>query len=506
MQFLLDSPPSGGTIAVTTQVVEAGVDISAKTLLTELAPWASLVQRFGRCNRRGEFQDAQVFWTDLPQDKSSQEKVAQPYVLADLLEARKHLEALGDVSVSSLEKKAVPLELQSDHVLRRRDFVDLFDTTPDLSGNDIDTSRFIRGDEDPDVRVFWREVPEHVSRPEPGAAYAAAPTADELCNVPVYEFRSFLRKHLNDIWRWDALEGHWTNVDNEHVFPGQTFLVRATAGGYDPTLGWDSKKSERVQPVDTSVSTPEGYDHDQFSSKSCWQSLAKHGDELCQALQHMVAELNLNQDLVEALLLAARWHDYGKAHLVFQSALPDGAPQHFSAQVVWAKAAGTWKPYERRHFRHELASALAILARPHESLRNLSDEHLSLVAYLAAAHHGKVRLSIRSMPGEAVPPARNQLYARGIWHGDTMPTVDLGGQVIVGQLKLSLEPMRLGRNQFGEPSWAERTLMLRERLGPFRLGYLEALLRAADMRVSRDAVGSAPSCNSVSGYAPETPV
>jgi CRISPR-associated endonuclease/helicase Cas3 len=50
-----------GLIVIATQVVEAGVDISAKTLFTELAPWASLVQRFGRCNRFGEHIEAQVF-------------------------------------------------------------------------------------------------------------------------------------------------------------------------------------------------------------------------------------------------------------------------------------------------------------------------------------------------------------------------------------------------------------------------------------------------------------
>lgn len=43
-----------GGIVVSTQVLEAGMDISASLLLTELAPADSLVQRAGRCNRWGE--------------------------------------------------------------------------------------------------------------------------------------------------------------------------------------------------------------------------------------------------------------------------------------------------------------------------------------------------------------------------------------------------------------------------------------------------------------------
>ncbi|MCA9536099.1 MAG: hypothetical protein KC593_20575, partial [Myxococcales bacterium] len=45
--------PGVDRIIVATQVVEAGVDISATTLITQLAPWASMVQRFGRCARYG---------------------------------------------------------------------------------------------------------------------------------------------------------------------------------------------------------------------------------------------------------------------------------------------------------------------------------------------------------------------------------------------------------------------------------------------------------------------
>ena len=49
-------------IIVSTQVLEAGVDLSVRTLVTELAPWASMVQRFGRCNRGAEFGRADIIW------------------------------------------------------------------------------------------------------------------------------------------------------------------------------------------------------------------------------------------------------------------------------------------------------------------------------------------------------------------------------------------------------------------------------------------------------------
>jgi len=285
------------------------------------------------------------------------------------------------------------------------------------------------------------------------------------------------------------MEERWVNVDDEHVFPGQTFLIRASAGGYNAEIGWDGKEKEAVTPIPSLPATPEAYDHDRFCAVSKWQTLAEHADELCQVVQQLLMQLGLDAGFIDVLLLAARWHDYGKAHPVFQNALPDAAPQPASLGAVWAKAPGAWKRYQRKHFRHELASALGILAQPHNCLQELSPEDLSLVAYLAAAHHGKVRLSIRSLLGENVPDQPEVLYARGVWDGDELPKVDLGGGVAVEPIKLSLQPMQLGRGPNAEPSWCERMLALRdsERLGPLRLAYLEAVLRAADMRVSRAA-------------------
>ena len=56
-------PDSEGLIVVSTQVVEAGFDLSAIRLWSEIAPWASVIQGLGRVNREGKQPEASaVFW------------------------------------------------------------------------------------------------------------------------------------------------------------------------------------------------------------------------------------------------------------------------------------------------------------------------------------------------------------------------------------------------------------------------------------------------------------
>lgn len=490
-----------GTIVVSTQVIEAGVDVSAATLFTELAPWASLVQRFGRCNRRGEQNEhACVRWIDV------REEAAAPYDPEDLKKAREALKAIGEkpevqrnVSLAALSEQDVRLTFNDAHVIRRRDLIDLFDTTPDLAGNDIDIDRFVREVEDSDVRVFWRAW----DRPkghEPPAKDEPAPRREELCPAPIGEFREFAKKHAGQVWRWDFLDETWEKVDPAKITPGQVFLIHADSGAYSPDQGWNQASAIRVEPVASPVVTTseplDATDNDRLSRRGVWQTIAEHTDGVCRDLNAIISALPLEGEVIAALRLAARWHDWGKGHKVFWAALPDGIPDETK---LWAKAAGQWKRYERRHFRHELASALAVLQRPQDTLKALSDDDLNLVAYLIAAHHGKVRLSIRSLPNELRPhdkdgkPLPRCRFARGVWDDDELPETDLGQEdvntrIIAPKVKLSLEPMELGQCEkppfADQPSWAERMIRLRDALGPFRLAYLEAILRAADMRAS----------------------
>jgi CRISPR-associated endonuclease/helicase Cas3 len=499
MQQLLSSVPEAGRIVVATQVVEAGMDISAKTLFTELAPWASLVQRFGRCNRFGEYDDAQIFWIAVPiEDKKS---LAAPYADEELEAARNMLKDLDDAGLASLEvhlkklpdeTKVALFSYEPTHVVRRKDVIELFDTTPDLAGNDIDISRFIRDGRDLDVQVFWREVREE-SGPSPDKENGRAPRHDELCSVPFYKFKEDFLKKGKEAYRWDVLERQWIPADADTVFPGQVFLIPTDQGGYEIHIGWEPKSGLSVEPVSfTSLQSNEGNDDD-LPSRDSWQTIAEHTDEVVDETERSAEALGLDEKLRTAVLTAGRWHDRGKAHHVFQDAIHDGRPGEKERPELWrgkrdlAKAPsgstkygveGFWKRgYNRNHFRHELATGLAMLQQ-----ENLSD----LAAYLAATHHGKVRLSIRSLPNERRPDDARKRFARGIWDGDLLPETDLGGGVVASAVTLSLEPMELGIGQNGQPSWAERVLRLRDdpHLGIFRLAFLEALLRAADWRAS----------------------
>ena len=459
---MLTEPSQDGTICISTQVVEAGVDVSATTLFTDLAPWASLVQRFGRCNRYGLDDEARVLWLDIDVSKKAN---VLPYTEEELYQSALTLGKITHVGPYNLP----PVSSEADHVhvLRRKDIIDLFDTSPDLSGLDIDISRFIRETDDHDVSVFWRDIP----RDGPGEE-EMAPSRDELSNVSVAALRDVAGLEK---WRWDHLEKRW--VRPESLFPGMVLMLRRSDGCYNSEIGWTGKKEDIPEIVDIKGLTEESNDDDFYTSTG-WQTLNAHTDAVVKEIASLLAYFLLPEDnWREALLLAAYLHDAGKAHEIFQKAMV-GDPPEADPSVIWAKTGRGNVTYARRGFRHEMASALSMLEN------GLPD----LAAYLAAAHHGKVRLSIRSLPTETRPNDPTTRFARGIWDGDVLAAVELGKGQSLPETALDLSYMEFGDGPKG-PSWLARMLALRDdpSLGPFRLAYLEALLRVADWRASQRA-------------------
>ncbi len=475
----LKEPGPEGTIIVSTQVVEAGVDVSARVLFTELAPWPALVQRLGRCNRSGEYDEARVYWIDVPTDKKGS---ALPYMPEELDRAREVLLGLEGQSVGPGLLPELRQEVIHEQVIREKDMVELFDTTPDLAGNDLDVSRFIREADDTDVQVFWRDLSEEGpggERPE------QRPHRDEICTVPIGEIRDLIGKKNEDAWIWDTLDGRWSRARPDSIYPGVTLMLRTRSGHYTRAGGWDVRSKKGVPVIQREE---ESTDTDYSSNESAvggWMSIAEHTDLVCEEMTAILDVLGLEDRWRDILLEGARWHDAGKAHRSFQALLKEDALEGFEDPPAAKAPQDAWKgrlpirseatDERRRHFRHELASGLA-------ALQNGRDD---LVAYLAAAHHGKVRVSIRSMPGEDRPTGRNVRFARGIWDGDVIPETDLGGGTTLPQTTIDLSFMDLGHGANGA-SWLSRALELRDRsdIGPFRLAFMEALMKAADERAS----------------------
>lgn len=543
--------PGVDRIIVATQVVEAGVDISAGCLITELASWPSMVQRFGRCARYGGSGNVLIV------DRGRDEKQAAPYQPEELESAWETIQQLQDVGIKSLEEHEGTLDNAARqrlypyapaHLLLRKEFDELFDTTPDLTGADLDISRFIRTGEERDLQVFWADLANDES-PSP----KRQPHRRELCAIPFLKARDWLcgeetktnkKPKLRGgmrAWIWDWLEGEWVQATRASLLPGREVCVASSSGGYRTERGFDAEWIAPVPPVVESPVAPaikavEVADDQQDGEIPgiSWKTIACHTKEVAKYAREITRQLGLPAKYQDLLELAAYWHDWGKSHPAFQGAMR-GTTRPSRCDLAKAPE-GAWRkpPYMYRYlddsetrpaFRHELASALGLFALlqvyapKHEALlgpwlgvleqlnQSLPEQELpppptplikrllkceaeefDLVAYLVASHHGKVRVGLHAAPKDQEYRDRDGrgLPIRGIREGDRLPSVELvTGEPPIPEVTLTLSPAALGLSGRTGISWRERCIGLLERHSPASLALLEAILRAADVRASR---------------------
>jgi CRISPR-associated endonuclease/helicase Cas3 len=479
----LDRVKETGLIAVSTQVVEAGVDLSAETLITEVAPWPSIVQRLGRCNRGGkQNESAMVRWVPLP------DKQAAPYDAEQLKEARAKLEQLTDGSIANLEQFHPFPGQKPTHVIRQHDLHGLFSTEPDLAGGFTDISAYVRDAEsDTSVYVFWREKP---GEDEP------APHADEICPVPLNdELRKFLKAHKASEWNGETEK--WERRGGNDVRPGMTLLLDRCDGGYSDELGWTGNEEDRPTIGSRPERAPDAVPRDLLSA-SDWYLLTSHLRDAEAEAGALVSGTGLagSRD-GRAVVLAARWHDVGKNHPEWRAALPKNGQR---GAGPWAKFPRVSGALFRPGIRHEAASALYCF----DQWRAAVEGWTALAVYLVAAHHGKVRTVLRSRK-------RGAEDVFGIRDGDKLPVLD---GWLDAEYALNLDCRIFGASgewtdddeafRLVSPSWVGMVAELLgseakddaapddavsetepRHLGPFRMAYLEALIVAADVRASR---------------------
>jgi CRISPR-associated endonuclease/helicase Cas3 len=415
--------PADGQIVVAAPVVDAGLEISAELVVTEVAPGVSPGLRAGRCAPGGR-----VFWVP-GAGTGLQEPGIEPR------------EAFG------------PQEIFDPPAVGG-------------TGEDLDVAGLVGDGADLEAQLIW-------------ASWVPAGRPPEEFRLPGDEWRcraslagvAELARRV-PVWRLDWARDGWVELteQEEPASPGELLVVAAADGGYDSVLGFDP--GSRAPLADAPSLEPVAGDEGEPAGE--WVSLTQHSEETRDQAAALLSVIRPSLSEVEwrSVVCAAYLHDVGKAHPTWQDALCavalDADRERVQAGRPWAKSGTEGRLVFAGDvtFRHELASLLLVDG----PLRALVDAgaDLNLVRYLVLAHHGRLR--VRVTDPDSAGPVLFGLADGGCW---PIPAV-LG--VGAGELTVDLAPF--------PDAWTSMVLSLLDRYGPFVLAYLETLVRIADWRAS----------------------
>jgi CRISPR-associated endonuclease/helicase Cas3 len=337
-----------GLICVSTQVIEAGLDISAHRLWTEHSPWPSLVQRLGRLNRDGKDNEAHtMIWKQAPENKRKHDgedwvgpyrKIALDSALplletfASLSEQRTAADALDELQARMPKEFAEACAISPEPCPRALDVHGLFSTEPDLYGGFTDVSRFVRSnDPDADLTAFWRDW--EGGAPPEGESLDGPPfnAAKEGCSVPALRLQEFLRATGARAWLWNDSRERWDAASARDLRPGMTVMLRGDVGGYSQTIGWTGEKGDRLHGL-----LPPGPGRalrdDGRAEAGYWSSLKSHLSDARSEAERICDGVGLQAEDPElgpcrkAVIEAAGLHDLGKAHPHWRAAVPSAGP------------------------------------------------------------------------------------------------------------------------------------------------------------------------------------
>ncbi len=328
-------PDDPGLICVSTQVIEAGVDISAHRLWSEIAPWPSVIQRLGRLNRDGRDQESRAyFWPAGSADPARAEKGTRvgPYdrdavrlsesllqALAPLTEKSSFGGALDRLAKSKSQDLDRAIQPATTPLPRAVDLHGLFSTERDLHGGFTDVSTFVRGvDPDPDVTLFWRAW-NGKRAPREDELLGPAFQPEEGCGVPVWRVAEFLRGA--PAWLWDEDRGRWGPIGTKELRPGMRIMLSGSVGGYDARLGWTGQRKHELANL-----PPPGRGRalrdDPRTETGVWVELAVHLKDAGAEARTLCRAIGLPPQLESSVIESALLHDIGKAHPKWWAALP----------------------------------------------------------------------------------------------------------------------------------------------------------------------------------------
>lgn len=527
---------------VSTQSLEVGVDLDLSAMVSMLAPPSALAQRAGRLNRSGRWGETTLVVVapgDLRDADPAEAARSGPYVVADLVTGLRWLESLmQSISPWDVMRVSPPTPPRPPLPALRQVDLHTLELTSDRQTGDPDLELYL-ADPGTDLDQIGIAARGHLRLEDEVVAdilRACPPRAHEVASHPILgerERERILQAAAGDVWRVHSEDGD-LEVERfekgQRLMPGDVLVVPdgtplcirgivdlsaarraaealddvldrvpegaardaiveleavaiARALALDPTLG---SRAARNELADVLVEAGHVERGDRMRSHPRLSELELHwsggaeaprGLLLIRDMRSRAAEVPVfsadkivtlehhQRDVVgrlgdilgrlgavvsdrerQALLLAARCHDEGKRHPRFQSRMGAAAGE---PEPV-AKPLPRHRPDQGDGWRHEqLSAAFAAL---------LSDRD-PLVVALVATHHGGGR----------------GLFDRG------------ADELLAGWDDCDPRIVEEARVLFGRGGSYERLgIEARREVGLFRLAWLQALLRCADMQISRE--------------------
>lgn len=220
-------------VLITTQVIEAGMDISTPLMLTELAPVDSIIQRAGRCARWGGKGEIWVYKTESAHPYSNElvedtaNALKQNYNEAVLTwEIEK--EMVDNLLKTQVENKWLNLDAKANTIALLSEAA--------FTGNKSLASKAVRDE-------FSCEISLHRNPDFLGKEIFRL----ERIRVPFWLFRNWAEKYQLAIWEAaednlvdDELEVRWRPLQvngAEAILPFKHYVISSQAIGYDEQLG-----------------------------------------------------------------------------------------------------------------------------------------------------------------------------------------------------------------------------------------------------------------------------
>ena len=188
-----------------------------------------------------------------------------------------------------------------------------------------------------------------------------------------------------------------------------------------------------------------------ISDDPLWIKLSDHSSSTANMYKTITKGSMLTQSHIKDGTVAARYHDWGKCHNIFKESFfidLNTEERKMREKYAWAKRRPRVKTNDK--FCHDLVAGagLMMLGFPF------------IISWLVITHHGNFRTFMPDV-------------------NDFLPSTDLGDGIVTKDVNINVKGSEY-KNQFNA---------LYEEYGPFKLGYLESILRAADIRTSKIDTG-----------------